>query len=75
MTDAPEVPEDLTDVVAAVLARYVSAYATVLPPWSPFRSPIPTTTPLAPAIPGACYNASFGRVHVKPGCRCGRMTR
>lgn len=42
------------------------------PLWSPFRSPIPTTTPSAPVTPGACYDASFGRVHVKPDCRCPR---
>jgi hypothetical protein len=29
-------------------------------PWSP------------PEIPAGCYRASFGMVHVKPGCRCGR---
>lgn len=32
--------------------------------WGPNRRPSPS------AIPGGCYEASFGWVHVKPGCRC-----
>lgn len=48
------------------------AVATVLPPWSPLNS-WPTSPPTAPpAIPGGCYEASFGWVHVRPGCRCPR---
>ena len=34
--------------------------------WGPNRRQAP------PAIPGDCYEASFGMVHVKPGCRCPR---
>lgn len=34
--------------------------------WGPNRLPSPT------AIPGRCYEASFGWVHVKPGCHCPR---
>ena len=34
--------------------------------WNPTRRPAP------PAIPDGCYEASFGWVHVKPGCRCSR---
>ncbi|MBM9509970.1 hypothetical protein [Actinacidiphila acididurans] len=69
--DAPAVPEDLADVIAMTLTRRAAAYA-MLPPWSPFRSPIWAPTPTAAVTPGACYEASFGRVHVKPGCRCER---
>lgn len=39
----------------------------------PLAKPIPTVWdgPHQPAVlPGACYDASFGRVHVRPGCRC-----
>lgn len=32
--------------------------------WNLDRRPSP------PAIPSGCYEASFGWVHVKPGCRC-----
>lgn len=34
--------------------------------WGPNRRPSP------PAIPGGCYEASWGWVHVKPGCHCPR---
>lgn len=34
--------------------------------WGPNRRPAPT------AIPSRCYEASFGWVHVKPGCHCAR---
>lgn len=30
----------------------------------------PNRRSAAPAIPGGCYEASFGMVHVRPGCRC-----
>lgn len=44
-----------------------------LPPWEAFRRPVPGVTSSyyqRPTLPEACYTASFGRVHVRPGCRC-----
>lgn len=44
-----------------------------LPPWEPFRMPVPIALDPAyqrPVFPDSCYDASFGRVHVRPGCRC-----
>ena len=43
------------------------------PEWTPFRRPIPGVTSSyrqRPVFPAGCYDASFGRVHVRPGCRC-----
>jgi hypothetical protein len=38
----------------------------LIPEHSPFfDGPKPT-----PRMPSACYEASFGVVHVRPGCRC-----
>lgn len=34
--------------------------------WGPDRIPTP------PAIPGSCYEAPWGWVHVRPGCHCPR---
>ena len=45
---------------------------TVLPPWSPLASWPTPPPPAPPTIPGACYEASWGWVHVKPGCHCPR---
>lgn len=44
-----------------------------LPPWESFRLRVPGVTSSyyqRPVIPDGCYDASFGRVHVRPGCRC-----
>lgn len=43
------------------------------PAWTAFRRPIPGVTSSyrqRPVLPEGCYDASFGRVHVRPGCRC-----
>lgn len=55
-------------------ARRAHRYWTENPPvWQPFRRPLPTGRGYYPAtIPGGCYEASFGWVHVRPGCRCPR---
>lgn len=48
-----------------VLPRYT------LPPWEALRRPIsPLRSHYTPTLPAGCYDASFGRVHVRPGCRC-----
>ena len=119
--DYPEVPEDLPEVIAEGMRRYVEAYASVLPERSPFAAmadcwvracwcpPMDDSSDpeqhrvgclhaevirvrrywdaefsrweyrprwewgrswSRPAIPSGCYRASFGMVHVRPGCRC-----
>lgn len=53
-------------------ARRIRAFWAENPPnvelcwalWGPGRRPSLS------AIPPGCYEASFGRVHVRPGCRC-----
>lgn len=44
-----------------------------LPPWEALRVPVPIALDpqyQRPTLPAGCYDASFGRVHVRPGCRC-----
>ena len=74
MSEHPEPPEDLADRSAYILAydlpiparQPVDAAELRRMLWGPGRRPDP------PAIPGGCYEASWGWVHVKPGCRCPR---
>lgn len=68
------------DAVLGNLARCLAVqletplpFSSVLPPWSPLQKPIPTIREgahLPAQVPAGCYDASFGRVHVRPGCRC-----
>jgi hypothetical protein len=53
-------------------ARRIHAYWSENPPvWEPLLRPVTRLTHWAPPeIPPGCYEASFGWVHVKPGCRC-----
>lgn len=64
----PDADEPMGPVIYTydmILPRYT------LPPWEAFRHPIsPLRSHYAPTLPTGCYDASFGRVHVRPGCRC-----
>lgn len=74
MSGYPEPPEDLAENVAAVLAALVRALGADLMERSkrpsPFRDRLRNTR--EPHRPAGCYEASFGWVHVKPGCTCPR---
>jgi hypothetical protein len=63
----PEVPAEVPEMIAGMLLRYIEAYASVMPQYSPFRE-------MRAAAPeprsASCYEAPFGMVHVRPGCRC-----
>lgn len=62
--------------LASCVADHLEAPAPfnhVLPPWVPLQKPIPTVWDgphQAPQMPQVCYDASFGRVHVRSSCRC-----
>jgi hypothetical protein len=51
----------------ATLGNLASALAEQLDAPSPFGWDGPRQSS---QLPAPCYEASFGRVHVRPGCRC-----
>lgn len=51
----------------------IYAYDMVLPSWAAFGRAVSIALDppyQRPVLPASCYTASFGRVHVRPGCRC-----
>lgn len=74
MSEYPKPPEDLAENVAAVLAMLVRVLGADLMEKlkrpSPFRDGLRNAGD--PQRPAGCYEASFGWVHVKPGCTCPR---
>jgi hypothetical protein len=70
-----EVEAEAADLGLGPLAELAAEQAVRFEGWTPFawlpdsafRRPY-----MPPEIPAGCYEASFGRVHVRPGCRCPR---
>ena len=69
--EIPIPPAEVAETVLAVLAQHARMEASLVPERSPFR----TTAPVPVPPLGRCYEASWGWVHVKPGCRCAGSAR
>jgi hypothetical protein len=64
---------DTASPVEAALGAVASHLAGQLETPSPLKGiPLPTIHGRRPEHPGGCYEASFGRVHSRPSCRCPR---
>lgn len=74
MSEQPRVPQDVIDALELVFSAHIDVELSLLKArlanGSPFRDLQRATR--APGIPGGCYEASFGWVHVRPGCHCPR---
>ena len=72
MSGQPQVPQDVIDALEVVFRAHVDVELSLLKArldaGSPFRDLHRATR--APAEYGACYEASWGWVHVKPDGRC-----
>lgn len=75
MSEQPKVPQDVADTVGFVLGEHLEISLglakAILSARSVFRTP---SLPESPPTPTGCYEASFGWVHVRPGCCCPRRT-
>jgi len=70
-----EVEAEAVELGIDLLAELTRCEAERFESWSPFAAMADSAfrrpwTP--PAIPSGCYAASWGWVHVRPGCRCPR---
>lgn len=70
-----EVEEEAAELGFGSLAGLAGWQAEQFERWTPFTAMLDTARrrDVEPPGPvGGCYVASFGRVHVRPGCRCPR---
>lgn len=71
MSEQPQARRDVVDAMGFVFGEYLRIELSLLKgsldAGSVFRNSQPKPPPS-----GGCYQASFGRVHVRPGCHCPR---
>ncbi|MCX4751759.1 DUF6221 family protein [Kitasatospora sp. NBC_01287] len=73
-----EMEEEAAELGLGSLAGLAGWQAEQFEGWTPFTALPDSAFRLArrpPEIPAACYAASWGWVHVRPGCRCPRTRR
>ena len=74
-SEPPRVPQDVIDALELVFRAHIdvelSLLKTRLAAGSPFRDLQRATRTSTPS--DGCYEASWGWVHVRPGCRCPRQ--
>ena len=72
MDDSSDPEQHQVGCLGAEVIRVHQYWAENPPVWEPLRHPVPRSSAAGPEIPAGCYEASFGMVHVRPGCRCPR---
>jgi hypothetical protein len=74
VTEQPRVQQDVIDALELVFRAHIDVELSLLKArhaaGSPFRDLQRATRTPMPF--GGCYQASWGWVHVRPGCRCPR---